>query len=99
VVSFLRMVRTTSGLGEARYALGDRLVDLYLEFAAGRARPNTLRAVAFDLKTFIRSRISRAASTAACCDAAGEGWVMVMAFSLRVRERAVGADGLVHHGE
>jgi integrase/recombinase XerD len=52
VVSFPQMVRTTSGLGEARYALGDRLVDRYLEFVAGRARPNTLRAVAFDLKTF-----------------------------------------------
>ena len=31
---------------------GDRLVDRYLEFAAGRCRPNTLRAVAFDLKAF-----------------------------------------------
>jgi hypothetical protein len=38
------------GLGEVRYALGDGLVDRYLEFVAGRARPNTLRAVAFDLK-------------------------------------------------
>ncbi len=27
-------------------------MDRYLEFVAGRARPNTLRAVAFDLKTF-----------------------------------------------
>ena len=27
-------------------------MDSYLEFVAGRARPNTLRAVAFDLKTF-----------------------------------------------
>jgi hypothetical protein len=27
-------------------------VDRHLEFVAGRARPNTLRAVAFDLKTF-----------------------------------------------
>jgi hypothetical protein len=52
VVSFPHLVRTTSGLGEVRYALGDRLVDRYLEFVAGRARPNTLRAVAFDLKTF-----------------------------------------------
>jgi integrase/recombinase XerD len=52
VVSFPEMMRTTSGLGEARFALGDRLVDRYLEFVAGRARPNTLRAVAFDLKTF-----------------------------------------------
>jgi hypothetical protein len=37
VVSFPEMVRTTSGLGEVRYVLGDRLVDRYLEFAAGRA--------------------------------------------------------------
>jgi site-specific recombinase XerD len=36
----------------ARFALGDPLLDSYLEFVAGRARPNTLRAVAFDLKTF-----------------------------------------------
>ena len=52
MVSFPEMVRTTSGLGEVRYALGDGLVDRYLEFVAGRARPNTLRAVAFDLKAF-----------------------------------------------
>jgi hypothetical protein len=37
---------------ETRFALGDPLVDSYLEFVAGRARPNTLRAVAFDLKYF-----------------------------------------------
>jgi len=41
-----------SGSGEARYRLGHPLVDRYLEFVAGRARPNTLRAVAFDLKAF-----------------------------------------------
>jgi site-specific recombinase XerD len=49
---FPLLVRSTSGSGETRYALGDPLVDQYLEFVAGRARPNTLRAVAFDLKTF-----------------------------------------------
>jgi site-specific recombinase XerD len=52
VSSFPCLVRTVSGLGEVRYRLGDRLVDRYLEFVAGRCRPNTLRAVAFDLKTF-----------------------------------------------
>lgn len=46
------MVRSLSASGEVRFALGDRLVDRYLEFVAGRCRPNTLRAVAFDLKTF-----------------------------------------------
>src|SRR5690348_4436300 len=50
--SFPCLVRFVSGSGEVRYRLGHRLVDRYLEFVAGRCRPNTLRAVAFDLKTF-----------------------------------------------
>jgi len=50
--SFPCLVRFTSGSGQVRYRLGDRLADRYLEFVAGRCRPNTLRAVAFDLKTF-----------------------------------------------
>jgi len=52
VVSFPCLVRSVSRAGEVRYALGHRLVDRYLEFVAGRSRPNTLRAVAFDLKAF-----------------------------------------------
>ena len=50
--SFPCLVRTVSGSGRVRYSLGHRLVDRYLEFVAGRCRPDTLRAVAFDLKTF-----------------------------------------------
>jgi len=50
--SFPCLVRSVSGSGQVRYRLGERLVDRYLEFVAGRSRPNTLRAVAFDLKTF-----------------------------------------------
>src|SRR5215813_10675821 len=50
--SFPCLVRSVSAWGEVRYALGHRLVDRYLEFVAGRCRPNTLRAVAFYLKTF-----------------------------------------------
>src|SRR5258708_5035269 len=46
------LVRFVSGSGQVRFRLGDRLVDRYLEFVAGRCRPNTLRAVAFDLKAF-----------------------------------------------
>jgi site-specific recombinase XerC len=46
------LIRSVSALGVWRYRLGDPLVDRYLEFVAGRARPNTLRAVAFDLKRF-----------------------------------------------
>src|SRR5947207_6342780 len=46
------LVRTVLGSGQVRYSLGERLVDRYLEFVAGRCRPNTLRAVAFGLKAF-----------------------------------------------
>jgi integrase/recombinase XerD len=38
--------------GGDRYQLGHALVDEFLEFASGRARPNTVRAYAHDLKTF-----------------------------------------------
>jgi hypothetical protein len=50
--AFPCLVRFVSGSGQVRYRLGDRLADRYLEFVAGRCRPNTLRAVAFDLKAF-----------------------------------------------
>jgi integrase/recombinase XerD len=50
--SFPCLERNFSGSGQVRFTLGDRLTDRYLEFVAGRCRPNTLRAVAFDLKTF-----------------------------------------------
>jgi len=49
---FPTLVRSVSPSGEVRYALGDPFVDRYLEFVAGRCRPNTLTATAFDLKTF-----------------------------------------------
>ena len=52
VSSFPYVVRTVTGAGEVRYLLGHGLVDRYLEVVAGRCRPNTLRAVAFDLKAF-----------------------------------------------
>ncbi len=38
--------------GAVRYEIGDELVDAFLEFCSGRARPNTVRAYAHDLKTF-----------------------------------------------
>ena len=52
MTGFPCLERMVSGSGEARYRLGHPLVDRYLEFVAGRARPDTLRAVAFDLKAF-----------------------------------------------
>jgi integrase/recombinase XerD len=50
--SFPCLVRSSIPGGDVGYALGDPLVDSYLTFVAGRSRPNTLRAVAHDLKTF-----------------------------------------------
>jgi site-specific recombinase XerC len=38
--------------GGERWVVGHRLVDDFLEFAASRARPNTVRAYAHDLKVF-----------------------------------------------
>lgn len=52
MTSFPCLIRSSSPAGEARFALGDPLVDSYLAFVAGRSRPNTLRAVAHDLKMF-----------------------------------------------
>ena len=48
----LSLARSVSASGKERYSLGHPLVDRYLEFVGGRSRPNTLRAVAFDLKAF-----------------------------------------------
>lgn len=47
-----QLVRTGEPPSSFTYALGHPLVDRYLSFVRGRARPNTLRAVAFDLKVF-----------------------------------------------
>jgi len=47
-----QLSQTVLPSGRTRYSFGDPLLDRYLEFVAGRARPNTLRAVAFDLKAF-----------------------------------------------
>ena len=52
MTDFPCLVRSVARSGEARHRLGDPLVDRYLEFVSDRARPNTLRAVAFDLKAF-----------------------------------------------
>lgn len=46
------LVRSTTAAGCHRFSLGDPLLDSYLAFVAGRSRPNTLRAIAHDLKTF-----------------------------------------------
>jgi site-specific recombinase XerD len=46
------VVSTVGGDGRRRYRVGHELVDEFLEFAAGRCRPNTVRAYAHDLRAF-----------------------------------------------
>ena len=48
----VRLVRSGNAAGELVVRLGIRLLDEYLEFLAGRCRPNTVLAVAYDLKVF-----------------------------------------------
>jgi hypothetical protein len=38
--------------GELEYRIGHELVDQFLEFVVGRARPNTVRSYAHDLSVF-----------------------------------------------
>lgn len=50
--------------GELRsVSLGHALLDDYLEFVAARARPNTLLAVAYDLKVFFTAIVKQPADT------------------------------------
>ena len=51
-VSVVCLTRSRSAGGELVVRLGVRLLDEYLEFLAGRCRPNTVLAVAYDLKVF-----------------------------------------------
>ena len=51
-VSGVRLTRSRNAAGEVVVRLGVPLLDEYLEFLAGRCRPNTVLAVAYDLKVF-----------------------------------------------
>jgi site-specific recombinase XerD len=51
-VTVIRLTRTRSAAGDLVVRLGAGLLDEYLEFLAGRCRPNTVLAVAYDLKVF-----------------------------------------------
>ena len=51
-VTAVRLTRSRNGAGELVVRLGVPLLDEYLEFLAGRRRPNTVLAVAYDLKVF-----------------------------------------------
>jgi site-specific recombinase XerC len=51
-VTVVRLSRSRNGAGELVVRLGVGLLDEYLEFLGGRCRPNTVLAVAYDLKVF-----------------------------------------------
>ena len=51
-VIVIHLTRTRNADGELVVRLRVRLLDEYLEFLAGRCRPNTVAAVAYDLKVF-----------------------------------------------
>jgi hypothetical protein len=51
-VTVIRLSRSRDAAGELVVRLGVGLLDEYLEFLAGRCRPNTVLAVAYDLKVF-----------------------------------------------
>jgi hypothetical protein len=46
------LIRSVGSAGDPGVSLGVRLLDEYLEFLSGRCRPNTVLAVAYDLKVF-----------------------------------------------
>jgi hypothetical protein len=51
-VSVIRLTRSRDAAGERVVQLGVPMLDEYLEFLAGRCRPNTVLAVTDDLKVF-----------------------------------------------
>jgi integrase len=51
-VTAVRLTRSRNAAGELVVRLGVPLLDEYLEFLSGRCRPNTVLAVAYDLKVF-----------------------------------------------
>jgi len=51
-VTVVRLTRSRNADGGVVVRLGVPLLDEYLEFLAGRCQPNTVLAVAYDLKVF-----------------------------------------------
>jgi hypothetical protein len=63
-VTVIHLTRSRNADGELVVRLGARLLDEYLEFLAGRCRPNTVAAVAYDLKVFFTWWASRRGGSA-----------------------------------
>ena len=58
------LTRSRNADGDLVVRLGVSLLDEYLEFLAGRCRPNTVLAVAYDLKVFLTWPASRRGASA-----------------------------------
>lgn len=58
----VRLTRSRNAAGDLVVRLGVRLLDEYLEFLAGRCRPNTVLAVAYDLRVRLRYAVDIAAA-------------------------------------
>ena len=52
-VTAVCLTRSRNAAGDLVVRFGIRLLDEYLEFLAGRCRPNTVLAVGYDLKVFV----------------------------------------------
>jgi site-specific recombinase XerD len=72
--------------GEAVYRIGHQLIDEFLEFVVGRARPNTVRAYADDLSVFF---------SAVTKDPLAVGPKGVMAFVTAQRRAKPGSENVV----
>ena len=96
-VTAVRLTRSRNAAGDLVVRLGVRLLDEYLEFLAGRCRPNTVLAVAYDLKVFFtvvgkpprRVRAGRRAGVHDRAAHGGEGRLQVAGTG---RWRGVGPD-------
>ena len=64
------LIRSRGPSGEPLVRLGMRLVDDYLEFLAGRCRPNTVLAAAYDLRVFF-AVVGKAAEDVRSADVLG----------------------------
>jgi hypothetical protein len=64
--SDLRLQRSRNTAGDLVVRFEAALLDAYLEFLAVRSRPNTVVAVAYDLKVFFTA-VGKPPTTRCCC--------------------------------
>lgn len=89
------LIRSSTSAGEARFALDHPLVDRDLGCVAGRAGPDPVRAVTFDVKTFLAvdARIRARWWRPRCSRSSRTGAAAVRWSARRMRVWALGAPG------